>query len=80
MSSTEIRVPDGMAGEDTEIVLANWLVDEGEHVDEGDVICELMVTKVTFEVAAPATGCIEQRATAEDVVAVGALLGVISAA
>lgn len=80
MSSTEIRVPEGMADEDAEIVLANWLVDEGEQVDEGDVVCELMVTKVTFEVAAPAAGRLEQRTTVEDVVAVGALLGVISAA
>ena len=80
MSSTEIRVPEGMADEDAEIVLANWLVDEGEQVDEGDVVCELMVTKVTFDVEAPAAGRLEQRATVEDVVAVGALLGVISAA
>ena len=80
MSSTEIRVPEGMAEEDAEIVLANWLVDEGEQVDEGDVVCELMVTKVTFEVAPPTTGRLEQRAVVEDVVAVGALLGVICAA
>lgn len=80
MSSMEIRVPEGMTEEDAEIVLANWLVDEGEQVDEGDVVCELMVTKVTLEVAAPAAGRIEQRAAVEDIVAVGALLGVISAA
>lgn len=80
MSITDIRVPEGIADEDAEIVLANWLVDEGEHVDEGDVVCELMVTKVTFEVGAPASGKLVQRAKAEDIVAVGALLGVISVA
>jgi pyruvate/2-oxoglutarate dehydrogenase complex dihydrolipoamide acyltransferase (E2) component len=80
MSNTEILVPEGMAQQDTEIVLANWLVDEGEYVDEGDPICELMVTKVTIEVAAPTAGRLEQRASVEDVVTIGALLGVISAA
>ncbi|KRB82703.1 hypothetical protein ASE00_11765 [Sphingomonas sp. Root710] len=79
MSSTEIRVPDGIADEETEIVVANWLVDEGDHVDADDVVCELMVTKVTFEVPAPASGVLQQRASVEDIVAVGDLLGVIVA-
>lgn len=79
MSSIEIRVPDGIAAEDSEIVVANWVVTDGEHVDEGDLVCELMVTKVTVEVPAPASGRLEQRAVEEDVVAVGAVLGVITA-
>ena len=80
MSNAEIRVPEGIAEEGSEIVLANWLVDEGEHVEEGDVVCELMVAKATFEVAASMPGRLEQRAAVEDVVPVGALLGVISGA
>ena len=78
MSSTEILVPEGIADEDAEIVFANWLVDAGQTVDEGDVICELMVTKVTIEIPAPASGRLEQRASEEDVVTVGAVLGGIS--
>ena len=79
MSSTEILVPDGIAEDDSEIVVANWVVADGEHVDKGDLICELMVTKVTVEVPAPATGTLEQRASEEDIVAAGAVLGVIAA-
>lgn len=78
MRSTEIRVPDGL-GDDGEIVVANWVIDDGEQVDAGDLVCELMVTKATFEVAAPASGKLEQRKAVEDVVTTGDLLGVISA-
>ncbi|MDX3899284.1 MAG: lipoyl domain-containing protein [Sphingobium sp.] len=77
MSSTEIRVPEGLSGEDGEIVVANWVVDEGEMVDAGDLVCELMVTKVTFEIVAPASGKLEQRRSVEDVVGIGDLLGLI---
>lgn len=79
MSSTEIRVPEGLGGEDSEIVVANWVADEGETVEAGDLVCELMVTKVTFEIVAPASGRVEQRKAVEDVVSVGDLLGVIVA-
>lgn len=77
--STEIKVPEGIAeDEDAEIVFANWLVDDGAQVDEGETICELMVTKVTIEVPAPASGRLEQRAAEEDIVQVGTVIGVIS--
>lgn len=78
MSGIEILVPEGVAADGGEIVVANWLAEDGDHVDAGDVVCELMVTKVTFEVEAPSSGRLEHHAQAEDVVTVGALLGTIA--
>ncbi len=77
MSSSDIRVPEGIGEDDAEIVVAGWSVENGGHVDAGEVVCELMVTKVTFEVEAPAAGRLEQIAVVEDVVSVGTVIGKI---
>ena len=41
---------------DEEAVLVGWLRQDGEAVAEGAVIAEIMVDKVTIDVAAPAAG------------------------
>ena len=41
---------------DEEAVLVGWLVQDGAAVAEGAVIAEIMVDKVTLDVAAPASG------------------------
>lgn len=48
------------AGEDAEAVLESWLVDEGDHVDAGQVLCKASLASQGVDVAAPAAGIVEQ--------------------
>ncbi len=58
----------------TEVVIANWLVEDGDHVEMDDLICELESDKATFEVPAEADGIIKFKAEAGDTLEIGALL------
>ena len=42
-----------------DIVLISWLINDGDHVDEGDEIVELETSKVTFSVESDKTGNIK---------------------
>ncbi len=64
----------------TEVVIANWLVADGDHVEMDDLICELESDKATFEVPAEAEGIIRFKAEAGDTLEIGALLCVIEGA
>ncbi len=48
------------AGSDTEAMLESWLVDEGDHVNAGQVICKASLVHQGVDVAAPAAGIVEQ--------------------
>jgi 2-oxoglutarate dehydrogenase E2 component (dihydrolipoamide succinyltransferase) len=72
----EMKIP--TVGESiTEVVIANWLVEDGDHVEMDDLICELESDKATFEVPAEADGIIRFKAQAGDTLEIGALLCVI---
>ena len=71
---SEVRVPQDLWEEDLEGVLVAWLVDEGDSVDEGDVIAEIMVSKTQYEVPAPASGKIKQLVAPDDPVDKGSLI------
>ncbi len=58
----------------TEVVIANWLVEDGDQVEMDDLICELESDKATFEVPAEASGTITFKAQAGDTLEIGALL------
>jgi pyruvate/2-oxoglutarate dehydrogenase complex dihydrolipoamide acyltransferase (E2) component len=54
---TDITVPEGLWSEaDKTGSIVVWLYPDGAEVREGDVVAELMVEKVTFEIEAPASG------------------------
>lgn len=62
------------------VVLSAWFADVGETVYEGDRLVEVLVGGATFDVAAPATGCLSERlARPYQPVHPGQLLGVIAA-
>ncbi len=61
----------------TEVVIANWLVEDGDRVEMDDLICELESDKATFEVPAEADGIIRFKAQAGDTLKIGTLLCVI---
>lgn len=69
----DVVVPEGI-GDNEEIVVAAWLFQDGEKVDAETPICQLMVEKVSFDIAAPATGYLRQVAKEETVVTVGQVI------
>jgi len=52
------------AGADTEAVLESWYVDEGDHVNAGQLLAKGCLVSQGFDVAAPASGIVEQIAVA----------------
>ncbi|MGM0603197.1 MAG: biotin/lipoyl-containing protein, partial [Bacillota bacterium] len=58
--------------------IVNWLVDEGDEVEEGEVILEVLSDKTNFEVEAPASGILLKKFyEADDVVPVTEVIGYI---
>ena len=47
-------------GASDEALLESWLVDEGDRVSAGQVLCKAMLVKQGLEVAAPHAGVVEQ--------------------
>ncbi|MFB0902883.1 MAG: dihydrolipoamide acetyltransferase family protein [Nonlabens sp.] len=59
----------------TEGTILNWLVQEGESFEEGDILVEVGTDKVDNEVPAPAAGIMSQHlCAANDVVQIGSVL------
>lgn len=48
------------AGADTDALLESWLVDEGDHVEAGQVLAKASLVSQGLEVASPAAGIVEQ--------------------
>ncbi|MBK9292636.1 MAG: 2-oxoglutarate dehydrogenase complex dihydrolipoyllysine-residue succinyltransferase [Bacteroidetes bacterium] len=72
----EIKVPS--PGESiSEVILSNWLVDDGAYVEKDQDIAEVDSDKATLSLAAEAAGIIRLKAKAGDTVEVGAVVAVI---
>jgi len=61
----------------TEGTLAEWLVDDGAVVEEGQPIYSLETDKSVQEIEAPVSGRLTQKATAGETYDVGTLIGEI---
>lgn len=77
MGKVDIKIPEELGADDEEAVIASWLGEDGEYVTEGDLICEIMVSKTTIELMAPASGTLHANAEAETVVMPGQVIGQI---
>ncbi|MBY4675024.1 biotin/lipoyl-containing protein [Marinobacterium arenosum] len=75
--STEVRVPENLWDEDNEAVITAWLASDGGQVEQGEVIAELMVEKIQYELEAPASGTLQIGKDVDEVVAKGDLVGQI---
>jgi 2-oxoglutarate dehydrogenase E2 component (dihydrolipoamide succinyltransferase) len=76
MPKLEMKVPS--PGESiSEVIIANWLVKDGDYVENGQVIAEIDSDKATLELAAEASGSITIKAQVGDTVAVGAVACII---
>ena len=56
---TAITLPELGAG-DAPIRVSAWLVDEGESVEQGESVVEVLIPGITYDVAAPADGVLER--------------------
>ncbi len=71
--SLEIKVP--AVGESiTEVTIAQWFKQEGDHVEMDEVICELESDKATFELNAEAAGTLQIIAKEGDTLEIGDLI------
>lgn len=72
----EIKVPE--VGESiSEVVIAEWLKNNGDFVERDEPICEIESDKASFEVPSDESGVLEQKVEEGETVSVGALLAVI---
>ena len=75
-----VILPDLGTGPDVPIIVSHWFVARGETVWEGDRLVEVLAGPATFDVPAPATGRLaEIRGREDDLVAPGAILGLVAA-
>ena len=77
---TDVVIPSDLWDAHIEGAITTWYVDNGDVVAEGDLLTEIMVEKVQYEVEAPAAGVIALRAAENDVVKAGDIIATISAA
>ncbi len=71
--SLEIKVP--AVGESiTEVTIAQWFKQEGDHVEMDEVICELESDKATFELNAEAAGTLHIVAKEGDTLEIGEVI------
>jgi pyruvate/2-oxoglutarate dehydrogenase complex dihydrolipoamide acyltransferase (E2) component len=71
----EVRLPDLGA---SPVTVSVWFADVGELVFEGDRLVEVLTGGATFDVPAPATGClVEKRVLPNDSLEPGQVLGVV---
>lgn len=77
--ATEVKLPDlGEGVEDAAV--SRWLVQEGDEVQEGDIIVEVATDKVDTEVPSPAAGKILKLVAGEgEIVDLSAVLAIIGA-
>lgn len=70
-----ILVPDLHPG-DERLRLSGWLVDEGDWILAGDLIVEVLIPGITFDIAAESTGrLVEISSAIDDEIHAGDILG-----
>jgi|TARA_R100000479_G_scaffold31436_4_gene12723 2-oxoglutarate dehydrogenase E2 component (dihydrolipoamide succinyltransferase) len=78
MKETEFKMPK-MGESITEGTIINWLVNEGDSFEEGDILCEVATDKVDNEVPAPASGTmVEHVKDKQEVVPVGDVIAILN--
>ena len=71
--SLEIKVPE--VGESiTEVTIASWLKQDGDYVEQDEIIAELESDKATFELPAEAAGVLKIKAGEGDTIEVGSVI------
>lgn len=77
--SLEIKIPN-VAESINEVTIMQWLKNDGDFVNQNDIVCELETDKASFELPAEASGILRITAKAGETIAVGAVVGRIEEA
>jgi len=72
---TDVPIPADLWSADDVAAISAWLYDDGDSVQAGAVIAEIMVEKSSYELIAPATGKLQIVVPAEAVVTQGQVAG-----
>lgn len=76
---SEVRVPREIVNADS-VFVVNWLIAEGVEAESGQDVCTIETSKAAVTVPAPESGFVRHQAKPGDEVAVGGVLGFITAA
>lgn len=76
----DVMVPDGLWDDDGIGVISTWFFDDGDAVQQGTVIAEVMSEKVSFEITAPCYGTLRPLLAIESEVTGGQVIGRIDPA
>jgi len=72
--SIEIKIP--AIGESiTEVTLTTWLKEDGDYVEEGDILCEIESDKATVELPAEESGVLSRSVDEGTDLEIGAVIG-----
>lgn len=75
--SVKVKIPE--IGESiTEVTLGSWMVENGDEVEEGDILCEIESDKATVELPADSSGVIEIQSEEGSDHKIGDVIAVIS--
>ncbi len=67
----DVVIPSDLWEEDSQAVITTWLARDGAAVRAGDLLAEIMVEKVQFEIRAPKAGRLTVLRGADDIVSKG---------
>ena len=76
---SEVRIPDDLWDDDSEGAISAWLYEDGDRVEAGAVIAEVMNEKVASELQAPVSGALAILTEAEEPVRKGQIVARIDA-
>ncbi|SRX54568.1 dihydrolipoamide acetyltransferase family protein [Aequorivita sp. CIP111184] len=77
LPAQEFKMPK-MGESITEGTIINWMINEGDSFEEGDILLEVATDKVDNEVPAPASGkMLEHKFKAKDIVPVGEVIAIL---
>nr|WP_047165849.1 lipoyl domain-containing protein [Sphingomonas sp. Y57] len=74
-----IAIPDGLWPDGQMGVIATWLYEDGDMVEEGVVVAEIMIDKTQIELPSPASGRLTILKRDEEEVACGEVIGELRA-
>jgi len=73
-----ITIPMDLWEEDEEAVLTAWLVDNNSEVSTGQLVAEVMVEKISYEITSTCEGTITIISEEDDVVNKGSVIAEVS--
>jgi len=76
--NVEVELPDLGPEGGSQARVAEWHFDEGDYVEEGEILCEVVGESESAEVEAPCSGTLLERVVEEDeTLRIGEILAVI---